>query len=586
MKFRSRNQQHGLTLVEVLIVAGITVTIFAGLFASVQYTLQLIANSSARLSALSLANDRMEFFRSLPYDDVGTIAGIPAGTIPQNSTTTLNQIEFAERVLVEYVDDDADGVLTATTTDSNGIPSDYKRVKIEISWTLNGTSDSVSIVSNIVPRSIETTSGGGTVRVNVLDADSSFLSGAEVRLLNETTTSTIDITRFSDVSGVALFSGAPAASGYQVFVTAPGYSTDQTYVATTSNPNPVTAPFAVLESDISTVTFQIGELSDIEVVTLSDVTEGNATEPFIDMTGVASSSGVIINAGAIQLAGAPGSYVAGGEAVLNRVQPGSLERWEAFMLVGQRPGGTDYRVRFYTGTTTTFVPVNNSDLPGNATGFAADFIDLSGLDVSVYPDLTAVVTLESTNPANTPRIGEASFYYRTSETFRGNVNLTVVGNKVIGEELDLTPIKKVTLATSTDGAGLRTLNLIEYDSYDFDNTDGFSLARACPNLPLIHQAGATSSLELVLVTGVTDSLRVYVEADAGYPLPGAEVALSRPGFSDLLETDACGQVFFSTGLTANNDFVLSVTRDGFDPVLIDPYDLAGNSEVIVIMNES
>ena len=580
------NKQSGITLVEILIVAGVTVTIFAGLFASVQYTFQLINNSSARLSALSLANDRMEFFRSLPYDDVGTIAGIPAGTIPQNSTTTLNQIEFAERVLVEYVDDDADGALTATTTDSNGIPSDYKRVKVEISWTLDGQSDSVSVVSNIVPRSIETTVGGGTVRVNVLDADSSFLSGADVRLLNETTTSTIDITRLSNTSGIALFSGAPAASGYQVFVTAPGYSTDQTYVATTSNPNPATVPFAVLESDISTVTFQIGELSDIEVTTLSALTEGNELESLTDTSGIASSTDVVINSGALQLSGSPGTYVTTGAAVLDQVTPGSLERWENFLMVGQRPGGTDYRVRFYTGTTSTFVPVNDSDLPGNATGFTEDYIDLSGLDVSTYPDLSALITLESSNPANTPRIDEVSLHYRTSETFRGNVYMEVEGQKTIGEELDLTPIKKVAFSTTTDGSGERTFNDIEFDSYEFASTTGFTLARACPNLPLEHLAGATSTLEMVLVPAVTDSLRVYVEADAGYPLPGATVDLSRTGFSDSIDTDACGQAFFSAGISANNDFDITVSRTGFDPVTINPYDLAGNSEVTITLNES
>jgi hypothetical protein len=268
------------------------------------------------------------------------------------------------------------------------------------------------------------------------------------------------------------------------------------------------------------------------------------------------------------------------------VVPGTLERWEAFLLVGQRPGGTDYRVRFYTGTTSTFVPVNDSDLPGNATGFSEDYIDLSGLDVGDYPDLTAVLTLESSNPANTPRIQEASFYHRTSETFRPNVYVEVEGLKVIGEELDLTPIKKVAFATTTDGSGERVLSDIEFDSYEFASTTGFTMARACPNLPLNHQAGATSSLELVLVPEVTNSLRVYVEADAGYPLPGAEVDLSRTGFNDTLDTDACGQAFFSSGVTANNDFVLSITREGFDPVTIDPYDLAGNSEVNVTLNES
>src|SRR5690606_13405640 len=124
-----RLSTHGLSLVEALIVVALSVIIFGALFAGTRYSLELIAHSRAKLSALSLANDQMELFRSLPYDDVGTLNGIPPGVIPQVSTTTLNGIEFTQRVLVEYVDDPADGQLTSTTTDSNGIPSDYKRIK-------------------------------------------------------------------------------------------------------------------------------------------------------------------------------------------------------------------------------------------------------------------------------------------------------------------------------------------------------------------------------------------------------------------------------------------------------------------------
>jgi Tfp pilus assembly protein PilE len=586
MKYYRAQSQAGLTFVEIIVVIAITVIIFAGLFAAVQYSFQVIASSGAKLSALSLANDRMEYFRSLPYDDVGTVSGIPSGTIPQTSTTTLNNIEFVERVLVEYVDDVADGALTATTTDSNGIPADYKRIKIELTWTLNGVTDSVTQVSNIVPRSIEATSGGGTVRVNVLDADSTFLSGAEVRLLNETTTTTIDITRYTDGSGSALFSGAPAASDYQVFVTATDYSTDQTYVATTSNPNPTTAPFAVLESDISTVTFQIGELSDIILKTLSSVTEGSVLESFDDTSGIASSTDTAVTTGSLVLSGGPGSYVSTGQAFLAQVIPASLEKWESVVIVGLLPGSTDYSVKMYTGTTSAYTLVNDSDLPGNATGFTSNIIDLSGLDVSTYPDLTVAITLNSGNPANSPVIEEVGMYYRTAESVRASVNFDIEGNKIIGEELDLTPIPKASFSTNTDGAGDQTITDVEFDSYSIINTDGLTLVRACPNVPLDHEAGATSTVEMVLVPGVTNSLRLYVEADSGEPLPGAEVTLSRTGFSDTANADACGQVFFTSGVTANSDYVISVTRNGYDPETIDPFEISGNTEAEITLDQS
>ena len=42
-----------------LVVIGITVLVFGGLFASFEYSLELIAQSRAKMSALSLATDRL-----------------------------------------------------------------------------------------------------------------------------------------------------------------------------------------------------------------------------------------------------------------------------------------------------------------------------------------------------------------------------------------------------------------------------------------------------------------------------------------------------------------------------------------------
>lgn len=585
MKFYQSQSRTGFSLVEVLVVLGISVMIFGALFGSVQYTLRVISNSSAKLSALSLANDRMEYFRSLPYDDVGTISGIPAGTIPQNSTTVLNGIEFNERVLVEYVDDPADGVLTSTTTDSNGIPSDYKRIKIEISWTMYEQSDQISLVSNIVPRSIETTAGGGTVRVNVLDADSTFLSGAEVRLVNNTVSPAVDVTRYSDTNGVALFSGAPAASDYQVFVTAPGYSTDQTYEASVDNPNPIVSPFAVLESDISTVTFQIGELGDILLQTLSDITEGTWIELFTDLSGVAMSADVTVTGNAVLLSNTAGIYVSNGVLFLQPVAPSTLERWEKVVVIGDAPIGTSYVTNIYTGTTPSYTLISNSDLPGNDTGFTGNIIDLSVLDAVTYPEITVGIALTTGNSAITPSIDEVSLYYRAAESSRGNVALSVFGTKIIGTELDTTPIYKVSLPIITNSSGESVASDIEFDTYSITNTDGYALARTCEQLPLGLAPGDVRTVEMVLVSPVTNSLRVTVTSDPGEYIPGAEVTLSRPSFSETLTTDSCGQVYFSSGVEADGDYDITVSRNGYVSESVNPVAVTGETNATVILTE-
>lgn len=146
--------------------------VFGAMFASYQYSLRVLNHAQARLSAMSVAQDRMEYFRSLPYDEVGVVAGYPAGIIPQNGTTTMNGIEFVERVRVDYIDDPADGT---AASDSNGIILDYKRVRLEYTWNIAGATSSIQFISNIVPRSVETTAGGGTARINVIDADAGLL---------------------------------------------------------------------------------------------------------------------------------------------------------------------------------------------------------------------------------------------------------------------------------------------------------------------------------------------------------------------------------------------------------------------------
>jgi prepilin-type N-terminal cleavage/methylation domain-containing protein len=578
--------QSGFTLIEMLVVIAISVIIFGALFITVEYVLRSVTDSRARTSALSLANDRLEYFRSLSYDNVGTISGIPSGTIPQNSTTTLNDIIFSERVLVEYVDDPGDGLLTATTTDSNGIPSDYKRLKIEISWTIYNETENISLVSNIVPRSIETTAGGGTVRINVIDADSNPLVGAAVTLVNTTTAPNINVTKASDSTGTVLFSGAPAGSNYEVSVAAAGYSTDQTYVASVANPSPITAPFSVLEADISTLTFQIGTLSDIQVDTFSDITEVNVDEWFDDASGVAVLTQTAVTAGTVRLTDTAGVYDSSGVAYLNEVVPTTLESWEVVTLAGNDSSATDFRIKFYTLSAGVYSLIPDGDLAGNSTGFDAPLIDLAGLSTVTYPSLVVGVHLATTDSSVTPTVDAVELFYRESATPRASVAFSTHGAKVIGYDMSAAPIYKTTLAATTDGAGNAGFVDVEFDSYEFIFPATYTVARSCPILPLLHRAGVDSFAEVVLVPSVSPSLLLSVVDMGGNPVAGANVTLSRSGFSDTVRANSCGQVFFSTGVAVEVDYQINISKSAYDSVLVDPYDLSGNSAVTIIMNES
>lgn len=583
--FKRPSRASGFTLIETIVVIAIVVVVFAALLISVKYTLGIIINSKAKTSALSIASDRLEYIRSLPYDEVGTVAGIPAGAIPQTSTRTLNNVTFTERVLIEYVDDPADGLLTATTTDSNGIPADYKRAKVEVSWTVNGASGDLALVSNIVPRSIETTDGGGTVRINVIDQDSQPLAGAAVTLINNTTTTTINVTKFSDASGVVLFSGAPAASNYEVEVTGTGYSTDQTYQVSGANPSPITGPFAVLEADISTLTFQIDQLSDIALKTYSAITDSAFNEWFDDATGIATSTNTNVSGGVLRLNDTAGIYAPSGVAYLNVRTPTPLEQWETITVAPSVPSGTSYAVRVYTASSTTYTLIPDSDLPGNAAGFTNRIIDISSLDSATYPSVVLGVHLATTNTAVTPSIDAVELFYRESSTARSGVSISAHGNKVIGYDLSVQPIYKTVLTGSTNGTGNISFSDVEFDSYTFGFPGSFTVARACPVLPLQHRAGVDSDAEVVLGAHHDDSLLVTITNAGGTLIPGATVTLSRSGFSDTKQTNTCGQAFFS-GVVAESDYQLDVSKSGYSSNVVTPYDLSGESTVMISVNES
>lgn len=584
----SRTTQSGFSFVEIIVVSALSALIFSALFSSFHFTLKLIGDSRAKLSALSIANDRMEYFRSLPYDAVGTISGIPAGTIPQNSTTSLNGIEFIERVLVEYVDDPADGQDTATTSDSNTIPADYKRVKVEYTWDIGNGTSSISLISNIVPRSIETTAGGGTVRINVIDANSLLLPGATVRLINNTSSPTIDTTRTTDTSGAALFSGAPAASGYEVLVTATiggkQYSTTGTYQSTAANPNPTVAPFAVLEADVSTLTFQVGELSDLDIFSYSTIAEGSLLEEFTDLSTTATSTDVETISGSVVLENSAGVYKNNGIVYTQIITPTPLQAWQTIRIAGDAPVGTDYIVRLYTGVGAgPFSLIPDSELSGNGVGFTDSLIDISALDSVRYPALTAGITLETANSAVTPKVNEIEIFYTQSQTPRSSVTYDIVGTKTIGTDSSSNPIFKYDTSFTTDSNGRYSISNLEFDQYLILNQSGLDIASACPSYPYVHEAGVDAELAFTLVADASDTVRVQVIDSLRRMIPGATVRLSRPGYNQTLYTNGCGQAFFSGGVSANTDYEIDVTVAGYTDIHFSGVGVTGDVVQVVIM---
>ena len=255
---------NGASLIDVIFGVSIMLIIFIGIFGIFKLSIELVSSSKSKTGALALANEQMEFIRSLSYNAVGVVGGIPAGNIEQEEIIILNKTIYTRRTFIQYIDDLKDGL---EEEDENLITADYKLVKVEIKWTIGDTERKFSLISNIVPKGIETFEGGGTLIINSIDAYGMPIAGAQVNIKNNTIFPTIDLTAFTNDFGKIMFPGSPAAVDYKIIVTKDGYSTAKTYDADVNNPNPDPGHLTVAEKETTRSTFAIDLLSGMDINT-------------------------------------------------------------------------------------------------------------------------------------------------------------------------------------------------------------------------------------------------------------------------------------------------------------------------------
>ncbi len=482
---------RGMTLVDVLVGTALVVIVFAGLFGILRASLKVSGLAKLKATATTIATSQIESIRSLSYTAIGTDGGIPAGAIAQSTTTSNGGLPFTVRTYIEYADDAKDGLGAA---DSNGITTDYKRIKVTVSYRVEGTLRSVTLVSNAAPPGLETTTGGGTLSVNVVNAVGTAVSGASVRILNASTSPDIDFTTFSDSYGQVMLPGAPTSTEYQIQVTKTGYSTATTYARTGTNANPSPGYLTVVGGSTTSSTFAIDLLATLIVRTFSPITAFVWTDAFTDSTKVASMTNAQVIGGALTLSGISGTYVASGSALSSTTAPAYLASWTSASSTISTPALTSARVSVADSSGTL---LSDAVLPGNSAGFTGT-IDLSGVSTSTYPGLKLQATLTSSDPAVTPSIADWDLGYSAGPIPLPNVPFTLTSSKTTGSTSGGAPIYKTTIATTTDSAGVRTLSL-EWDLYQLA-TAGYTLVSASPDDPPVELLPGTTVDERLILT--------------------------------------------------------------------------------------
>ena len=570
--------RRGLTLIEVVVGTAVMLVVFLGIFAAFQLSIDLVYSTKAATTATSLLNDRIEYIRGLSYDAVGTVGGIPSGTIPQVEQVAINGVTYAVSTLIQYVDDPVDGLDAA---DTNGVTADYKLIRVSANWTIRGKPRSSFALTTLAPTGIETLAAGGTLRVNVFDSQAAPVSGALVTVVNSSTAPAINLSVTTGASGSVAFPGAPPASGYQVTTTRNGYSTAQTYPVTTENQNPNPGHVTIQNQVTTTLSLSIDALGSLLTSTFSPVGPKTFVDSFADESKLAATSSVRVSNGSLILTDDAGTYAAEGTAVSASVYPSFLTRWTSFSWNATTPAGTDVKVTVYYLDGTTFVPVPNSALPGNNTGFSGGFIDLSGLPVATYGTLRMYANLSTADTSVTPEVADWTLAYSAGPTPLPNVGVNIHGAKTIGISAGGTPIYKYNSSFTTTQYGTWSIDPMEADAYILTLPSGspYSIAELCPASPAVSP-GAAASVSMTLENASTNSLRVVV-LGAGTPVAYATSTLSGNSVNETKVTSACGQTFFG-GIPAGT-YTLSVSLPGYQTAVDNAVSVTGASVITIAL---
>ncbi|MEX0649531.1 MAG: carboxypeptidase-like regulatory domain-containing protein, partial [Candidatus Andersenbacteria bacterium] len=310
----------GFTFIEIIITTFIIGTVVTGLFGLFVLSLRISHETERRIVAVALANEKMELVRNLPYVNVGTVGGVPAGPLLQEEQVERNALDYTVRMDIRYVDDFYDGEAPGTVLDEAkvtichragtssertlvvGAPSldahlshgdtqgacgeggqgtapedeynaDYKQVRVEVSWNSNVNAKPVLLITYVTPQGIEGGELGGTLDFLALDTAGEGIAGATVHLVNSLVTPAIDLTTDTNSEGRLVLPGLPESAGsYEISVTKDGYTTEQTYDTTSAFiPDPDHSHLSMVLREVTPKTFVIDLLSQLNVVTQDDL---------------------------------------------------------------------------------------------------------------------------------------------------------------------------------------------------------------------------------------------------------------------------------------------------------------------------
>ena len=258
-------KQRGFTLIETLVGAAVFLIVSVAAYGAYTGVFRLANLNQVRLLAVGLADEQFEMIRNLPYSNIGIINGIPRGVLPASTTLSRGGINFTVAYTIRDVDLPFDGVF-GSTTNNDTAPADNKFVQISIQCATCQNFVPVVISGQIAPKNLENSTNNGALFIQVIDANGLPVSGANVHVAYTATTSPIIIDDTTNLDGhLDLVDLPPATQAYSIMTTKTGYSSDQTYTASASNPTPDKLPATVAAQQLTQISFSIDKTSVLNI---------------------------------------------------------------------------------------------------------------------------------------------------------------------------------------------------------------------------------------------------------------------------------------------------------------------------------
>jgi type II secretory pathway pseudopilin PulG len=274
------NYQKGFTLVEAIVGIAVFMIIAVSVFQAYVQAMQAVQVSRIKIDAIALADEQLEIIRNLPYSDVGIPSGIPSGKIPHTQSLTRDNISFTVETTIRNIDDPFDGTFGGTPNDLS--PADYKLAEVKISCSSCKNFSPLNFSAHVAPKNLETASTNGALFVQVFDAVGQPVQGANVHIENNQAIPSIVIDDTTNNQGMLqIVDAPPGVSAYEIAVSKPGYSQDQTYLAgAPGNPNPSKPHATVALQQLTQISFSIDKVSTLNVSSVTQTCAGVANIDF------------------------------------------------------------------------------------------------------------------------------------------------------------------------------------------------------------------------------------------------------------------------------------------------------------------